>query len=169
MSEKILLNILVSLIAAAISIYLVKKLEYKPLQFREQRLKFFFGMFWLSVGLIYGMVTMTEILSLFERFFSASILAFTAISTAIIPVLAVSSFLSIAVFGRTKKTYAFPAIMLGLSISYIYFLFAEGISGPEMSEFATRWFVAGSNALILVQALGYISFAMCLMLFFIAF
>lgn len=169
MTEGIILNIIISLLISVLGFFLVKKLEYKPLQFREQRLKFFFGMFWLSVGLIYGIVALIEILSLFNKFFSAQILFIATVCLAVIPVISLSSFLSVAIFGRSKKTYFFPALILGTSLSYVFLILTEGINGPEISSFGAKWFLAGPNSLIIVQALGYTSFAMCLMLFFIAF
>lgn len=169
MNYGILLNAGISLLICIISLFLVRKLEYKPTQFRAQRLKFFFGMFWLSIGFIYALVTLIELLSLLGRFFTAEILFITTVSLATIPVMSLSSFLSVAVFGRKKKTFIFPVIMLGACASYVFFILTEGIKGPTMTEFGTKWFLAGPNNILLVQLLGYTSFAMCLLLFFIAF
>ena len=169
MEYGVIINIVISLIISIMSFYLVKKLEYNPLQFKEQRLKFFFGMFWLSVGLIYLLVTLIEIFSLLEKFFSAQILFITTVSLAVVPVIGLSCFLSVAIFGRSKKTFIFPIIMLFGSISYILFVLTEGINGPIASEFGIKWFLAGPNSIMLTQLLGYTSFAMCLLIFFIAF
>jgi hypothetical protein len=169
MNEGIILNIGISMLISIMSFYLVKKLQYKPLQFKEHRLRFFFGMFWLSVSLIYAIVTIIETLSLFGKFYTATILFITAATIPVIPVLSLASFLSVAIFGRSKKSYIFPTIMLIGSISYAYFVIMEGINGPLITQYSTQWFLNGPIALLLTQALGYTAFAMCLLLFFIAF
>ncbi|MFH1663363.1 MAG: hypothetical protein ABH986_00885 [archaeon] len=160
---QVIASTIVDAIIVIVSILLIKKIKPN----RSNLLNLAFGTFWLGVAGIYFFAGLTDLSGMFTSIWLSRLSFLITISLAVIPVVCLALFLS-AISFKGKTILVLPAILGLLGILYIYFIVLTPITGPVIG-WTVKYYSQSSEAITLIQYLGYSCFTMVMLLALTAF